>query len=127
MAGSHVINERPAISIGRQGLKPLYFRSADVAAEAATHKDHLRDNFLKTTSERQLPMPWTRGVTWPRNLTMTKLPHGLAHFAFGLFVFFGLAAIPFLLALGQGEFTLGDSFLEINAQRDERQAPLVGL
>jgi len=29
---------------GGQGLKPLFFRRLNVAAEAATHKDHLRDS-----------------------------------------------------------------------------------
>jgi len=28
-------------SIGFQGLKPLFFRSLNVAAEAVTHKDYL--------------------------------------------------------------------------------------
>ena len=33
-------------SIGHQGLKPLFFWRLNVAAEAATHKDYLRDEFI---------------------------------------------------------------------------------
>jgi hypothetical protein len=32
-------------STGRQGLKPKFCMSHNVAAEAATHKDYLKDGF----------------------------------------------------------------------------------
>src|ERR1700691_2127500 len=62
-----------------------------------------------------------------RQSTMTKLTHGLADFTLGLFVFFGLAAVPLLLALGEGQFALGDSVAEIDPQGNERKTFVVQL
>src|ERR1700685_4253332 len=53
---------------------------------------------------------------------MTKLTHSLADFPFGLFITFCLAAVPFLFALGERQFALGDAFAEVNPQGNERQA-----
>ena len=56
---------------------------------------------------------------------MTKLTHGLADFPFGLFIFLRLAAVPFLFALGKGDFALGDAFAKVNPQRNDRQTLVV--
>src|SRR5882672_9010672 len=53
------------------------------------------------------------------NLAAAKLVHSLADFLPGLFIFFRLAAVPFLLSLGQGNFTLGDAVTKINSQRNQ--------
>ncbi len=59
--------------------------------------------------------------------TMTELTHGLADFPFGLFVFFRLAAVPLLLALGESYFAFGDPFAEVHAQGNDGQALVVHL
>src|ERR1700688_296572 len=53
---------------------------------------------------------------------MTKLTHSLADFPFGLFIALGLAAVPFLFALGERQFALGDALAEVNPQGNEREA-----
>src|ERR1700722_6492721 len=53
---------------------------------------------------------------------MTKLTHSLAHFPLGLFIALGLAAVPFLLALGQRQFALGDALAEVDPEGHKRQA-----
>jgi hypothetical protein len=58
-------------------------------------------------------------------LAAAELAHGLADFALGFFIFFGLAAIPFFLSLGKRHFALGDAIAKINAQRDERKPFIV--
>jgi hypothetical protein len=42
-------------SIGLQGLKPMFSRSLDVAAEAATHKDPARISFYCFCLVREEP------------------------------------------------------------------------
>src|SRR5580704_17913576 len=53
---------------------------------------------------------------------MTRLTHSLAHFPLGHFIALGLAAVPFLLALGQRQFALGDALATINPEGHKRQA-----
>src|SRR6202051_4314209 len=57
--------------------------------------------------------------------TMTKLPHGLADFPFGLFIFLRLPAVPLFLALCKRHFALGDALAEVNPQGNERQTLVV--
>jgi hypothetical protein len=57
-----------------------------------------------------------------RRSPMTKLTHSFTDFPFGLFVSLGLAAVPLLFALGEGDFAFGDAVAEVDAQGDERQA-----
>src|SRR5579863_2351756 len=52
---------------------------------------------------------------------MTKLAHSLAHFPFGLFIAFVLAAVPLFLALGERQFAFGDAVAKINPQGDDRK------
>src|SRR6202030_2880434 len=53
--------------------------------------------------------------------------HELVGFTLGFFLAFGLAAVVKLLTLGHREFTLCNSVPEINFQRDNGQAFLLGL
>src|SRR5689334_14387579 len=53
---------------------------------------------------------------------MPKLTHSFADFPFGLFIALGLAAIPLLLSLGQGQFAFGNAFAKVNPQGHEGQS-----
>ena len=43
--GGRYINQKQVLTHTLQGLKPFFFRSLNVAAEAATHKDPFFDSF----------------------------------------------------------------------------------
>src|SRR5262249_26104125 len=53
--------------------------------------------------------------------------HGLAGFAVGGFASLGLALIPKLFALGEGQFQLHSAVLEVHAGRDQGEALLLRL
>ena len=72
MTRTHLLNDERSISTNRQGLKPLFFRSLDVAAEAATHKAHLSAGLALLTS-------WnleTRNYTVARGFGVARLFRG---------------------------------------------------
>jgi len=58
-------------------------------------------------------------------LPAAELAHGLANLALGFFIFFRLAAVPFLFALGKGQFAFGNAVAKINPQGDKRQSFIV--
>jgi hypothetical protein len=61
------------------------------------------------------------------NSATAKFTHGLADFALGLLVLFALAAVPFLFALGESDFTLRNTLPEVDLERYERQPFVVRL
>ncbi len=56
---------RRANSIGHQGLKPLFFEFLNVAAEAATHKDQVRNSLIRAGTKTS-PQLWfcDAGILW---------------------------------------------------------------
>ena len=67
--------------------------------------------------DRCASLPVSRGSGVRLTLAMAKLVHGLADSLPGLLVFLGLAAVPFLFPLGQGNFTLGEAVPKVDPQR----------